>query len=59
VIFEHVASAAGLYGTRPEAIWELLAELGYEILAVTGEGPLGRTDFAAGRGVVNWLARPA
>ena len=42
VIFEHVAAAAGLYGARPEAIWELLAELGYEIFAVTGEGPLGR-----------------
>ncbi len=59
VIFEHVASAAGLYGVRPEEIWELLDELGYEIFAVTGEGPLGRQEFAVERGVVNWLARPA
>ncbi len=59
VVFEHVAAAAGLYGTRPEAVWDLLAQLGYEIFAVTGEGPFARDSFAAERGVVNWLARPS
>ncbi|MCW3032626.1 MAG: hypothetical protein QOK19_2713 [Solirubrobacteraceae bacterium] len=59
VIFEHVAAAAGLYGTSSAAIWELFAELGYEVFAVTGEGPLARDAFAAERTVVNWLARPA
>jgi FkbM family methyltransferase len=59
VIFEHVASAAALYGTRPDAVWELLTELGYEIFAVTGEGPYARQSFVASNGVVNWLARPA
>jgi FkbM family methyltransferase len=59
VIFEHVASAAGLYGSSSAAIWDLLAELRYEVFAVTGEGPLGREAFTAERSVVNWLGRPA
>ncbi|HEX4437410.1 MAG TPA: FkbM family methyltransferase [Solirubrobacteraceae bacterium] len=58
VIFEHVAAAAALYGTRSEALWDLLESLGYEVLAVTGEGPLTRQQFAANTTVVNWLARP-
>jgi FkbM family methyltransferase len=59
VIFEHVAGAAELYGSRPEALWDLLAGLDYEIFAVTGDGPYARQSFAASSGVVNWLARPA
>jgi FkbM family methyltransferase len=58
VIFEHVAAAAALYGTRSEAIWDELDGLGYEVLAVTGDGPLTREQFAAETAVVNWLARP-
>ena len=59
VLFEHVASAASLYGTSSEAIWDLLDGLGYELFAVTGEGPLRRDAFAAPGEAVNWLARPA
>jgi FkbM family methyltransferase len=58
VIFEHVADAAALYGARPEALWDLLGDLGYEIFAVTGDGPLARSAFAGASGIVNWLARP-
>jgi FkbM family methyltransferase len=58
VVFEHVAAAAALYGSRSEAIWDLFAELGYEVLTVTGDGPLSRERFAAAETVVNWLARP-
>jgi FkbM family methyltransferase len=57
VIFEHVAGAAGLYGGSSEALWNLLEELGYEVFAVTGEGPFSRAGFAAASGVVNWMAR--
>ena len=58
VIFEHVASAAALYDALPEAIWDLLAELAYEIFSVTGDGPFTRQAFTANTSVVNWLARP-
>jgi FkbM family methyltransferase len=59
VIFEHVAPAAALYDATPQSIWELLAELGYEVFAVTGEGPFDARAFAQSATVVNWLARPA
>jgi FkbM family methyltransferase len=59
VIFEHFSGAAALYGAPLGAPWDLLAELDYEIFAVTGEGPVTRAAFAQGEGVVNWLARPA
>lgn len=58
VIFEHVAAAAALYGTGSGAIWDLFQSLGYEVLAVTGDGPLTRAEFAAATTIVNWLARP-
>lgn len=58
VIFEHVAAAAALYGTGSGDLWDLLESLGYEVLAVTGDGPLTRAQFAAETTVVNWLARP-
>jgi FkbM family methyltransferase len=59
VIFEHVSATAALYGAAPGAPWDLLHELGYEIFAITGEGPYERDAFAAAAGSVNWLARPA
>jgi FkbM family methyltransferase len=58
VIFEHVAAAAALYGSRSEEVWDLFAELDYEVFTVTGEGPLSRESFATAENVVNWLARP-
>jgi FkbM family methyltransferase len=58
VIFEHVAQASALYGAAPGALWDLLTDLGYEIFAVTGDGPFTRPAFTAGSGVVNWLATP-
>jgi FkbM family methyltransferase len=59
LIFEHVASASALYDAAPAAPWDLLAELGYEVLTVTGDGPVTRAAFADDSTVVNWLARPA
>jgi FkbM family methyltransferase len=59
LIFEHVASASALYEAAPVAPWDLLAELGYEVLSVTGDGPVTRAAFADDATVVNWLARPA
>jgi FkbM family methyltransferase len=59
VIFEHVAQASALYGAAPGAPWDLLTELGYEVFAVTGDGPITRAAFAAATGTVNWLARPS
>ncbi len=59
VIFEHVADASALYGAAAGAPWELLDDVGYEIFAVTGEGPFNRSGFAEETGIVNWLARPA
>jgi FkbM family methyltransferase len=58
VVFEHVAEASALYGSAPEAPWELLSELNYEIFSVTGEGPFSRAAFVAAGTVVNWLATP-
>jgi FkbM family methyltransferase len=58
VIFEHVAQTSALYGAAPQAPWDLLAEFGYAVFAVTGEGPCTRAEFATASGVVNWLARP-
>jgi FkbM family methyltransferase len=58
VIFEHVYAAASLYGALAGAPWDLLSELDYEIFAVTGEGPFGRTEFVERDGTVNWLATP-
>ncbi len=57
VIFEHVAAAAALYGAAPGALWDALAELGYTIFSVTGEGPFSRSDFSGETSIVNWLAR--
>lgn len=58
VVLEHVAAAAALYGSGPQAVWELLHELRYELFSITGRGPYDRAAFAAEQGVVNWLARP-
>ncbi|MGA2454689.1 MAG: FkbM family methyltransferase [Solirubrobacteraceae bacterium] len=58
LIFEHVAAASALYDAPPAAPWDLLAELGYEVLTVTGDGPVTRAAFAENATVVNWLARP-
>lgn len=58
VIFEHVASAAALYGHPPGAVWDLLDELGYETFSVLGDGPVSREAFVENAIVVNWLARP-
>lgn len=58
IIFEHVRSAAALYDSSSEALWDLLSELDYEIFALTGSGPFARQAFVTGAGGVNWLARP-
>jgi FkbM family methyltransferase len=58
IVFEHVAAASVLYGAAPEAPWELLGELDYEIFSVTGAGPFDRAGFVAASEVVNWLAVP-
>jgi FkbM family methyltransferase len=58
VIFEHVPSASALYGSPPGAVWDELRALGYEIFAITGEGPFERDEFTAREDVVNWFARP-
>jgi FkbM family methyltransferase len=61
VVFEHVQAAAALYGASSGEVWDLLSGLGYELLSLTGSGPLTREAFAsASAGTqVNWLARPA
>lgn len=58
VIFEHVAAAARLYGSQSGALWDLFAELGYRIFAVTGEGPIARSPFSESAAAINWLATP-
>lgn len=58
LIFEHVPATAALYGEEPDAVWSLLAELGYEVFSATGEGPFTRASFMQSATVVNWLARP-
>jgi FkbM family methyltransferase len=58
LIFEHVPETAELYRDAPDAVWELLAELGYEVFSATGEGPFTRARFLESASVVNWLARP-
>ncbi len=59
VVFEHVAAAAALYGSPSSALWDAFDELGYEVFAITGDGPFARDDFAGATDVINWLARPA
>jgi FkbM family methyltransferase len=59
VLFEHVVAAARLYGSQSGALWDLFAELGYRVFAVTGEGPIARAAFCESAGAVNWLATPA
>lgn len=58
LIFEHVAAAARLYDSPPGSPWDLLAELGYRVFTVTGEGPITRSTFVNNTSVVNWLATP-
>lgn len=57
VIFEHVPSAAALYGAPLGGPWDFFAGLGYEVFTLTGEGPLDRAGFIGADRVVNWLAR--
>jgi len=59
VLFEHVAAAARLYGSQSGVLWDLFAELGYRIFAVTGEGPIARSAFSESAVAINWLATPA
>jgi hypothetical protein len=59
VIFEHVIEVSQLHGATPEAPWDLLTELDYEIFSVMGEGPFTRTEFARAIKIVDWLAKPA
>jgi FkbM family methyltransferase len=58
LLLEHVASAAALYDASSAQIFDVLAEHGYELYTVTGEGPVPRAQFGASERVVNWLARP-
>ncbi len=58
VIFEHVTQASALYGAAPEAPYDLLVEMGYEVVPVTGGPPVTRGEFAHEAEIVNWLARP-
>jgi FkbM family methyltransferase len=58
VVFEHVYSAAALYGAPLGGPWDILAELDYEVFAVTGAGPFTREQFVQATDVVNWLASP-
>jgi FkbM family methyltransferase len=58
LILEHVASAAELYGRSSAELWELLAELNYELFSVSGDGPFTRAAFCENRRVVNWLGTP-
>jgi FkbM family methyltransferase len=58
LIFEHVAAASRLYDTQPGSVWDVLAESGYEVFSVTGEGPFSRLAFVEAGEVVNWLATP-
>ena len=58
LIFEHVPKTAALYKDAPDAVWELLAGLGYEVFSTTGAGPFTRSSFLESAHVVNWLARP-
>ncbi len=58
VIFEHVAAAGTLYGFSSEDLWDRFTGFGYDIFAVTGDGPFDRSAFAESKVVVNWLARP-
>lgn len=58
LILEHVSSAAELYGRSSHELWELLAELNYELFSVSGEGPFTRAAFCENRRVVNWLGTP-
>lgn len=58
VIFEHVGSAAELYGVAPHAAWDFLRGLDYEIYSATGAGPYTREAFAQSDDTVNWIAVP-
>jgi FkbM family methyltransferase len=58
VVFEHVAAAARLYGSQSSALWDLFAELGYRVFAITGEGPISRAALGESTRAVNWLATP-
>ncbi|MGO9489079.1 MAG: FkbM family methyltransferase [Solirubrobacteraceae bacterium] len=58
IVFEHVAAAAELYDTSSASLWDLLSQLGYEILEATGGAPVTRSAFGANPRIVNWLARP-
>lgn len=63
IAFEHGLGSADRYGTTPEVLHDLLiAELGYEIFGLDGDGPYTRERFAeifAAAERVNFLARPA
>jgi len=62
VAFEHGRGSADHYGTTPGGIHELLAELGYEVSGLDGDGPYDVERFveifASGQRV-NFAARPA
>jgi hypothetical protein len=61
IAFEHGAGSAEYHGTSPEDVHGLLAELGYDVWGLDGDGPY---DAAAFRGLfdsgerVNFVARP-
>ena len=57
LVVECVAEATLLYGHSAAQVWELLHELGYEVLPVTGGAPVDRDTFGTPP-TVNWLARP-
>jgi FkbM family methyltransferase len=59
--FEHGRGSADYYGTTPEAVYDLLSGLGYEVCGLDGDGPYSRERFAeifAAGERVNFLARP-
>jgi FkbM family methyltransferase len=61
VVFEHGLGSADHYGTAPEDVHDLLAELRYAVFDLQGHGPYDRATFmdtfhTSAR--VNFLARP-
>lgn len=61
LVLEHGLGSADHYGTRPEDVHDLLAELGYRLFGLQGQGPFDRAAFAAtfhAATLVNFLATP-
>lgn len=55
IILEHVEESSLLYDASSADVFDIVADLGYRVFTLDGDGPVARGRFVADAVTVNWL----